>query len=401
MNQSPRVPFAVPDIDDREVDAVAAVLRSGWLTTGLQAAAFEEEFRSYVGSRAAVAVSSCTAGLHVALTALGIGPGDEVITTPLTFCGTIQAIEETGARAVLADVGHDLNLDATKLEAAVTPRTRAILPVHVAGRPCQMDAIWDLAGRRGLFVVEDAAHSVGAEFRNQRIGGTESDATIFSFYATKNLTTGEGGMVTTNRLDLAGRVRLMASHGISRKAAREGASLPGWQYEVVERGFKYNLSDIQAAIGRCQLQKLERGIGARRRIAGLYRTLLMDCTALELPADAENGRHAWHLFVVRLNLELLDIRRDEFTAQLARRGVETSVHFIPVPLHFYYRDRFPDNADLLETMKEFPRLVSLPIYPGLSDAQVEYVSAAVREVIDANRRTGTAADIQLSGLERK
>jgi len=386
MSVSPRVPFTVPDLDEREVDAVSAVVRSGWLTTGPEAAAFENEFREYVGCGSAIAISSCTAGLHVALTALGVGPGDEVITTPLTFCGTIQAIEETGARAVLTDIGADLNIDAWKLEATVTPRTRAILPVHIAGQPCAMEAIWNLAGHHGLYVVEDGAHAVGAEYRGQKIGGTQSDATVFSFYATKNLTTGEGGMVTTNRADLAVRVRLMASHGIARRPGNQG-----WQYEVAERGFKYNLSDIHAAIGRCQLQKLEGGIETRARIARLYRHLLDDCAELELPTEAAGGRHAWHLFIVRLNLDQLEIGRDEITVELARRGVETSVHFIPIPLHPYYRDRFPDRASLPETMRQFPRLISLPMYPGLTDGQVEYVAASIRAVIESNRRRGVAA----------
>ena len=386
-----RVPFSVPDLDEREIEAVSAVLRSGWLTTGPQAAAFENEFREYVGSGSAVAVSSCTTGLHVALTALGVGPCDEVITTPLTFCGTIQAIEETGARAVLADIATGLNLDASKLEAAITPRTRAILPVHMAGQPCAMDAIWDVARRRGLYVIEDAAHAAGAEYRGRKIGGTQSDATVFSFYANKNLTTGEGGMVTTNRGDLAERVRRMASHGIARRPGQQS-----WHYEVVERGFKYNLSDIQAAIGRCQLQKLEQGIAARARIARLYRSLLAPslgnaCAELELPTESATGRHAWHLYIVRLNLEQLDIGRDEFTAELARRGIETSVHFIPIPLHPYYRDRFPDRALLPETMRQFPRLISLPIYPGLRDSQVEYVARCFRDVTEANRRRTVAA----------
>ncbi|MEQ1945602.1 MAG: DegT/DnrJ/EryC1/StrS aminotransferase family protein [Bryobacteraceae bacterium] len=381
MSEPLRVPFTVPDLDDREIDAVTAVLRSGWLTSGPQAAAFEKEFGEYAGARHAAAVSSCTTGLHVSLTALGIGPGDEVITTPLTFSGTIQSIEETGSRAVLADIGTDLNIDPESIRAMLTPRTRAILPVHIAGKPCDMRTIWDLAKPRGIFVVEDAAHAVGTEYHGEKIGGTASDATVFSFYATKNVTSAEGGMITTPRADFAARVRLMANHGILRHPDRQS-----WQYEVVERGFKYNLSDVHAAIGRVQLQKLEAGIAARTRIAKRYADLLSDCPAIELPCDAADGRHSWHLFIVRLDLDQFEISRDEFTAELARRGVGTSVHFIPIPLHPYFRDRFPDHARLEVTMREFPRLISLPMYPGLSDEQVEYTARCVREVSETNRK---------------
>jgi dTDP-4-amino-4,6-dideoxygalactose transaminase len=380
-----RVPFSVPDLDEREVEAVAEVLRSGWLTSGPQVAAFENEFRDYIGGNPSIAVSSCTTGLHVSLTALGVGPGDEVITTPLTFAGTVQAIEETGARAVLADIGADLNLDPGAIAAAITPRTRAILPVHIAGKPCMMDEIWALAERHKLFVVEDAAHAAGSEYRSKKIGAGQSDATVFSFYATKNLTTGEGGMVTANNSTLAQRVRLMANHGIQRPAGRQS-----WQYRVIERGFKYNLSDIQAAIGRCQLRKLEQGIAARTRIAGQYRQLLESCAALELPPESADGRHAWHLYIIRLNFDDLEISRDEFTAELARRGVGASVHFTPIPLHPYYRDRFPDHASLAETMRQFPRLISLPMFPGLTSAQVEHVAASVRAILESSRRRRVA-----------
>ncbi|MEQ1884901.1 MAG: DegT/DnrJ/EryC1/StrS family aminotransferase [Bryobacteraceae bacterium] len=381
MSEPLRVPFAVPNLDDREIDAVTAVLRSGWLTSGPEAAALEKEFSEYVGGSHAVAVSSCTTGLHVSLTALGIGPGDEVITTPLTFSGTIQSIEETGARAVLADIDADLNIDPQSIRALLTPQTRAILPVHIGGKPCDLEAIWKLAKPRGIFVVEDAAHAVGTEYRGEKIGGTLSDATVFSFYATKNVTSAEGGMITSPNADFADRVRLMANHGIRRFPNRQS-----WQYEVLERGFKYNLSDVHAAIGRVQLQKLEASIAARKRIARHYAELLGDCLALELPGDAADGRHSWHLYMARLNLDKVGISRDEFTAELTRRGVGTSVHFIPVPLHPYFRDRFPDHARLAVTMREFPRLISLPMYPGLSDQQVEYTARCVRDIAEANSK---------------
>jgi dTDP-4-amino-4,6-dideoxygalactose transaminase len=384
------VPFCLPDIGQDEIDAAARVLRCGWLTTGPEVEQFEAEFRAYVGAPHALAVNSCTSGLHLALSALGIGSGDEVITTPLTFCGTIQAIEETGARPVLCDVGPDLNLDTSQLEHVLTPRTRAIVPVHLAGLACRLDEIWEFARQRRLFVVEDAAHAVGSEYHGIRVGGGRSDATVFSFYATKNLTTGEGGMITSTRHQLADRMRLMCSHGI-RRAEKLDGQLPSWYYEVSDRGFKYNLSDIQAAIGRCQLRKLESGLCSRARIARLYRDRLASFEEIELPGEPSTVRHAWHLFVIRLNLDRLRINRNEFTAELARRGIGSSVHFIPLPLHPYYRRRFGRESTFSEALRQFPRLLSLPIYPGLTVEKADLVIAAVRDVLAHFRRPVYAA----------
>ena len=379
-----RVPFTVPDVGEEEVDAVTRVLRSGWLTTGIQTEQFESEFRAYTGAAHALAVSSCTAGLHLALTALGIQAGDEVITTPLTFCATVQAIEETGARPVLADIGPDLNLDISRIRDAITPRTRAILPVHVAGLVCRMDGIWELARQHRLFVIEDAAHAVGARYGDVRVGAGASDATVFSFYATKNLTTGEGGMVATGNAELAARMRRMAAHGI-RRAAQLGGGEPAWYYEVEARGFKYNLSDIQAAIGRCQLRKLESGVRRRSEIAHWYRERLAACEEIEIPTEPERGTHAWHLFIARLHLDRLSINRDQFTRELERRGIGSSVHFIPIPLHPYYRGRFGNESSFSEALRQYPRLISLPLYPGLRDQQVEEVVRAVREIVAHHR----------------
>jgi dTDP-4-amino-4,6-dideoxygalactose transaminase len=380
-----KVPFSVPDVGEEEACAVAGVLKSGWLTTGSEAEQFEREFRAYTGAEHALAISSCTAGLHLALSALGIGPGDEVITTPLTFCGTIQAIEETGAKPVLSDVGAGLNLDARLLERTRTNRTRAILPVHLAGHPCDLDEIWEFAARHELFVIEDAAHAVGAAYRGRRIGSGRSDAIVFSFYANKNLTTGEGGMVTCNRRALASRMRLMSWHGIKRAAQLQSSS-PSWYYEVAERGFKYNLSDIQAAIGRCQLRKLESGLARRSEIAAYYLQRLAAFEEIELPENSRNSSHAWHLFIIRLKLERLAIDRDAFTLELCRRGIGCSVHFIPVPLHPYYRSRFAVDG-LTEALRQYPRLVSLPIYPSLTEEQAKTVVEAVGDIVARHRRT--------------
>jgi dTDP-4-amino-4,6-dideoxygalactose transaminase len=381
------VPFSRPELGDEEADAIANVLRSGWLTTGQQAAEFEREFSSYIGNVNSLAVSSCTAGLHLALSALNVGQGDEVITTPLTYCATVQAIEETGAKVVFCDVGPDLNLDVALLPRVITNRTRCIIPVHIAGLPCRMDEIWQFAREHGLFVIEDAAHAIGSEYRGARVGSGNSEATVFSFFANKNMTTGEGGMITSSNQALLERMRLMSRHGVRRLGNTMADRLP-WQYEVVDRGLKCNMSDIQAAMGRVQLRKLDGMLARREEIAHRYLGCLRDCTSIELPQQPRNARHAWHLFVIRLHLSELSITRDAFTRELAKRGVECSVHFIPIPMHSYYRNRFPGKSRYVESLAQFPRLVSLPIYPGMTDSQVDFVAASVIDVAASFRHSG-------------
>ena len=385
-----QVPFSRPFVGEEEIEAIAGVLRSGWLTTGSQAAGFEEEFRNYVGAGAALAVTSCTAGLNLALSALNIGPGDEVITTPLTYCGTIQAIEETGARAVLCDIGEDLNIDASALHRCLTSRTRAILPVHIAGLACCMEEIWRFAEHHGLKVIEDAAHASGAEYGGSPIGCGRSDAVVFSFFANKNMTTGEGGMIVSHSLELVARMRRMSRHGVQRPASA-GEQSPSWYYEVVDRGMKCNLSDIAAAMGRVQLQKLPAMLRRRTEIAGQYCEALSQYE-LELPPQRADCGHAWHLFIVRLNLAALAIDRNRFTQEMALRGVECSVHFIPIPLHPYYRDRYTDPAGYAEAFRQYPRLVSLPLYPGMTDDDVEHVVRSVGDVIATYRALRPVCD---------
>src|SRR5215472_2100368 len=291
------VPFHVPSIGEKEISEVVATLRSGWLTTGPRTAQFEREFRDYVGARQALGVNSCTAGLHLALAALKIGPGDEVITTPLTFCATVNTILHVGAVPVLADVGPDGNIDPASIEERVTERTRCIVPVHLAGLPCDMTAIWTLARARHLSVIEDAAHAVGSHYRGTPIGGSPgdgvpgSDAVAFSFYATKTMTTGEGGMVTTYREDMAERMKVLCLHGISKDAWHRYSDRGTWFYQVLESGFKYNLSDIQAAIGIHQLRKLETFIDVRGHYAALYNAALETVDELELPPTHDDRRH--------------------------------------------------------------------------------------------------------------
>jgi len=386
MNELSYIPFNLPTIGEEEIAEVVATLRSGWLTTGPRTAQFEDEFRSYIQAPHALAVNSCTAGLHLALAALGVEKGDEVITTPLTFCATVNTILHVGATPVLADIRDDGNIDPVAIERRITERTRAIVPVHIGGLPCEMDAIWDLARRHGLRVVEDAAHAIGSHYKGLPIGGgipSEgrcSDVVAFSFYATKNLTTGEGGMVTTHREALLDKMRILCLHGISKDAWNRYSEKGNWYYEVVECGFKYNLSDIQSAIGIHQLRRQEKFIETRKLYAETYNEVFAAMDEVELPPDDRSCRHSWHLYALRLNLEKLDIDRDEFIQLLRKKGIGASVHFIPIPLHpFFARYAQLARNQCPRVMELYPRLVSLPLYPEMTMDQVAYIADVVKE----------------------
>lgn len=388
----PFVPFHRPSIGDEEIREVVETLRSGWLTTGPRAARFEQEFCEYVGSPHAIAVNSATAGLHLALSALGIGPGDEVITTPMTFCATVQAILHVGATPVLADVGRDGNIDPEQIERRIGSRTRAILPVHLAGLPCDMETIWSMARERGIHVVEDAAHAAGALYQGRRIGagptekGRASDAVVFSFYATKNMTTGEGGMVACNSQSLADAIRMLALHGVSHDAWNRYTDDGDWHYDVLAHGFKYNLSDIQAAIGIHQLRKLDESIRLRAAYARIYNDAFAGLDELELPPDNVACRHAWHLYILRLNLHHLTIDRREFIRQLRGKSVCASVHFIPIPFfRFFSRLHLPEHP-CQRAGNLYPRILSLPLYPAMTEAQVRYVARTVQQIVKSFSR---------------
>jgi dTDP-4-amino-4,6-dideoxygalactose transaminase len=391
LSETSYIPFNLPTIGEEEIAEVVATLKSGWLTTGPRTAQFEREFCSYVQSPHALAVNSCTAGLHLALAALGVGKGDEVITTPLTFCATVNTILHVGATPVLADIGEDGNVDPEIIASRITERTKAIVPVHIGGLPCQMDAIWDLARRHNLRVVEDAAHAIGSQYKGLPIGGgTEgrcSDVVAFSFYATKNLTTGEGGMVTTHREALLERMRILCLHGISKDAWNRYSEKGNWYYEVVECGFKYNLSDIQSAIGIHQLRRQERFVETRKLYAHTYNEAFEGIDEVELPPDDSSRRNSWHLYALRLNLERLNIDRSQFIQALRERGIGASVHFIPIPLHPF----FSGFAELAhnrcpKAMELYPRLVSLPLYPEMTMDQVGYVAGAVKEICQNTKK---------------
>jgi dTDP-4-amino-4,6-dideoxygalactose transaminase len=382
------LPFSLPLIGQEEIDEVVDSLRSGWITTGPKVKRFEEDFARYIGARHALAVNSCTAGLHIALTALGIGAGDEVIVPTLTFCATANVVVHLGARPVLVDVGEDLNVTPEAIEAAITPRTRAIMPVHYGGQPCDLTAIYSIAARHGLPVVEDAAHAVGAAYRGHKIGsdalagGTARVITAFSFYPTKNMTTGEGGMITTADDALAERMRLLSLHGLSRDAWKRYTSAGSWYYEVVAAGYKDNMTDIQAALGIHQLQRLDGFIATRQRYARLYDEAFGSLPEVQTPIVRPGRTHIYHLYPIRLALERLTIDRAQFIDKLRALNIGCSVHFVPVHLHPFYRDTFGyRRGDLPVAEGIYDRLVSLPLFPRMTEQDVQHVADAVSAVV--------------------
>jgi dTDP-4-amino-4,6-dideoxygalactose transaminase len=379
-------PFA-PCLGDEEYEEVLDTLRSGWITMGPKTRQFEEAFARHVGASHAIAVSSCTAGLHVALVAGNVGPGDEVITTPLTFCSTANVIIHQGAVPVLADVRPDTyNIDPEEIEKRLTPRTKALIPVHLGGQPCEMEAIQALAEQHDLLVIEDAAHALGAEYKGRRIG-TFSDVTVFSFYATKNLTTGEGGMVCTEDEDLAERISILRLHGISSDAWKRYSDKGSWYYEVLLPGYKYNMTDVQAALGLHQLAKQERFQELREEYARIYTEAFADLSEIQAPYVEEHVRHAWHLYLIRLDLERLTIDRGQFIEALRRENVGASVHFIPLHLHPYLQQQYGfKKGDYPVAEKVYEGIVSLPLYPKMTREDVDDVIEAVSRVISSSRR---------------
>ena len=374
------LPFARPDISNAEIMAVVRTLRSGWLTMGPRVLEFEEAFRKYIGARHAVAFNSCTAALHTTLVALRVGPGDEVVTTPFTFAATANVVALVGARPVFADVEPDtLNLDPSNANARLCARTKAVIPVHYGGQPCDLDALAERAHAHGAFLLEDAAHAFGAEYRDRRIGSTGTAA--FSFYATKNLTTGEGGMVTTDDSDLADRLRLLRLHGISRDAWKRYTVAGDWYYEVVEAGFKYNMTDTQAAMGLVQLRRADGLLKRRRSHAQYLAKEFKDVPNLTLPQERPDTSNAWHLYPIRLNLPRLRIDRAKFIEALRAENIGSSVHFIPLHLQPYYRDRFGyRRGDFPVAEAAYERIISLPFYAGMTREDLDDVVEAVGKI---------------------
>ena len=378
----PFLPFARPEVGDDEIAAVVETLRSGWLTTGPQAQRFEAEFAAFLGEPTlhAVAVNSATAGLHLALEAVGVGPGDEVITTTHTFTATAEVARYLGADVKLVDIdAATLNIDPAAVEAAIGPRTKAVVPVHFGGLAADMPALLAIARRHGLKVVEDAAHALPTTCRGALVGTLASDATVFSFYANKTITTGEGGMLVTRDAALANRAKVMRLHGISRDAFdRFTAKAPSWHYEIVAPGFKYNLTDVAAAIGRVQLTKAHGFQQRRARIAALYDEGLAGLPVITPPHAKRGDTHAWHLYVLRLGDDA-PIGRDALIERLFAAGIGCSVHYIPLHRQPYWRERYGlADATFPASQRAYERSLSLPIYPAMGDADVARVIDAVR-----------------------
>ena len=380
----PFLPFALPEIGEEEIAEVVDTLRSGWVTTGPKARLFEQAFVDYLGdaSLQAIAVNSATAGLHLALEALGIGPGDEVITTTHTFTATAEVVRYLGADVKLVDIDPaTLNIDPAAIEAAITPRTKALMPVHYAGLSVDMDAIHAIAQKHGLKVVEDAAHALPTTWKGQTIGTLHSDAVVFSFYANKTMTTGEGGMLVTRDAALAARAKVMRLHGINRDAFdRFTAKVPSWYYEIVAPGFKYNLTDIAAAMGLHQLKRLPGFQTRREQIAARYDAALADLPLILPPRPVHAGDlHSWHLYVVRLSDDAT-LNRDQLIESLFADGIGVSVHYIPLHLHPYWKERYELKPEQFpHSQKAYERMVTLPLYTRMTDDDVERVITAVRK----------------------
>jgi len=381
------IPFARPDIDDDEIREVTEALRSGWVTTGPKTKEFERQFADAVGAKHAIALNSCTAALHLSLEAAGVRAGDEVITTPYTFAASAEVIRYFDARPVLVDVDAEtLNINPDLIEPAVTAKTKAIIPVHIAGVASDLDPILDVARRHRLAVVEDAAHSFPTRYKGRLVGGI-GDLTCFSFYATKTITTGEGGMITTNDEALAERCRIMSLHGISKDAWKRYTAEGSWYYEIIAPGFKYNMTDISAALGLAQLRKADRMYRRRQEIAVRYNEAFAEMDELQVPTVPAYSTHSWHLYMLRLHLDRLSIDRAAFVEQLRQRNIGVSVHFIPLHIHPYYREEYgyvPENFPV--AYREYMREISLPVYSTMSDDEVDSVIGAVVDVVAANRR---------------
>ncbi len=382
------LPFSTPTIEDAEINEVVDSLRSGWITTGPKVKRFEEDFRAYVGAAFAVPLSSATAGLHLTLLALGIKAGDEIITTPMTFASTLSICILCGAKPVLVDIEPGtLNIDAAKIREKITPQTVAIIPVHFAGQSCDMEPIFSLAKEFGLKIIEDAAHAAGTEYKGARIGSLDT-ISIFSFHPNKNMTTGEGGMVCTPDESLAEEISLLKFHGMSREAWKRFAASGTPNYDIVLPGFKYNMMDIQAAIGIHQLPKLDAFIDRRKEIAEFYNRELAGIAELALPQYAPyQQRHAWHLYTPLVRIELLTIDRDGFMSELKKLNIGSGLHYKAIHHHSWYRENLPQpegslpNADYASD-----RILSLPLFPKMTDADATDVVAAVKDVISRSRR---------------
>jgi len=385
--KQPKVPFFRPEISEEEIAAVVETLRSGWLTTGPRTRQFEADFADRVGAKHAIAVNSATAALHLALNAADVGPGDEVIVPTMTFTATAEVVVHQGAKPVFVDCMPDtMNIDPLAVARAITPRTKAIIPVHYGGQPSEMDELLEIADEHDLWVIEDAAHALPAQYRGRTVG-TIGDMTCFSFYANKTITTGEGGMLTTDDDGLAERVRTRSLHGLSKDAWKRFSAEGSWYYEVVYPGFKYNLTDTAAALGLGQLKRADDFWQRRERCALRYHELLGDLDEIKLPTAQKHVQHSWHLYVIQLEVERLSIDRNAFIRKLDEAGIGTSVHYIPLHMQPYYRETFGHQADDFPVARRlYDRIITLPIYPSLPDESIAYVADTIRTIVAEHRR---------------
>lgn len=381
------LPYSIPFIQDDEIKEVVDTLKSGWVAKGPKTMKFEKEFSEFVGAKHAIAVNSATAALHLALIAAGIGPGDEVITTPMTFASTANTIIHAGAKPVFADIDPETHcIDPEKIKEKITSRTKAIVPVHYSGQACDMDKIWAIAKKHNLFVSEDAAHALYTRYKGNMIG-KNGDSASYSFYATKNICTGDGGMLTTNRDDIAEKARVLSSQGMTKAAWNRYGKGGSWKYDIEYAGFKYNMFDIQAALGLRQLSKIEIMQKRREEIAMAYEKAFDAMPEIIAPKPAPYTKHCWHLYVIRVREELLTIDRDQFIDELSEENIGTSVHFIPVHLMSYYRNNFGyKEGDFPETESYFKNIISLPLYAKMTDEDIEDVIYAIKRIVDKYRK---------------
>jgi len=381
------LPFARPAIGDDEIREVEATLRSGWLTVGPRTRKFERVVAEYLGVEQTAAVSSCTAALHLAMVCFGIGPGDEVVLPTLNFAAAPNMVIHLGAKPVFADVDPvTMNVTPSLLDVATTDHTKLYVPVHFGGRPCEIDEIVTLGRSRGVRVLGDAAHAIGADVAGRKIG-TIADATAFSFYVTKGITTGEGGVVSSKDPAMIERARLLSLHGMSSDAWKRYSEHGPWFYEILDAGYKYNMNDVQAAMGLCQMEKVDAFREARQRVADFYTRALGDMEGITVPPPFDVGHHAWHLYPIRIDLDSITIDRDRFIQALLKEGIGVSVHFIPLHLHPFYRDRLGYGPGSFPAAEEyFRRAVSLPIYPSMTDEDVRDVVLAIAKLLDHYKR---------------
>lgn len=386
-NRETFLPYSVPLIEDDDINEVVETLKSGWVAKGPRTIEFEKRFAEYTGAKYAIAMNSATAALHIALIAGGVKPGDEVITTPITFAATANTIIHVGATPIFVDVDpNTFCIDANKIEEKITDRTKAIVPVHYTGHACDMDKIRAIAEKHDLFVSEDAAHAIDTYYKGDLIG-KKGDCASFSFYATKNICTGEGGMLTTNREDIAEKARVMSTHGMSKAAWNRYGKGGAWRYDIEYPGHKYNMFDIQAALAKTQMNKLDFMQDRRKEIVKKYEEAFSKLDGIKLPPEADYTTHSWHLYVTRLELDKLTIDRDRFIELMAEANIGTSVHFIPVHLMSYYRETYGyKEGDLPVAESYFDTIVSLPLYPKMTDEDVQDVINAVTDIINENHK---------------